>query len=110
MNDLQKKKRNFRASKKWREFRHLKYVEQNGRCPICNMKLGKTANLHHIDLNPDHYEDLSNTDNFVFLCNSCHDFIHYKYKAYCRGDFNFENLRNLFSKMQLTNQGEKQNE
>lgn len=106
LNESQKAKRNFRASKKWRDFRHQKFVEQNGRCPICNMKLGKTANLHHKDLNAEHYEDLSNPDNFVFLCNSCHDFVHYKYKAYMRGDFSFDKLFDIWEDMILVNQGE----
>lgn len=99
MNDTQKMKTKFRASKKWKEFRHLKYVEQGGRCPLCGMKLGKTANLHHLDLNPENYTDLSKPENFVFLCHSCHEFIHYKYKAYCRGDFDIEVLLRIWAKM-----------
>ena len=103
MNDTQKMKRNFRASKAWKLFRHQKYVEQNGRCPICGMKLGKTANLHHLDLNADNYTDLSKTENFVFLCNTCHDFIHYKFKAYCRGEFDVKALTSIWDKMKEIN-------
>lgn len=103
MTELQKFKAKFRASKKWKEFRSIIYKLQNGRCPICGMKLSKTANLHHKDLNPAHYTDVSNPNNFVFLCNSCHDYIHYKYKAFVRGDFNFENLIKVFSDMKQLN-------
>ena len=41
MNDSQKKKRNFRQSKKWRDFRHKKNVEQKGIDPITKKKLCK---------------------------------------------------------------------
>lgn len=104
MNDTQRLKTKFRASKKWKEFRHLKYVEQKGKCPICNMKLGKTSNLHHKDLRAENYTDLSKPENFVFLCNTCHDFIHYKYKAFCREDFSFNSLQNIWKDMQEINE------
>lgn len=99
MNSSQKQKTKFRSSKKWKDFRHIKYVEQKGICPICGMKLGKTANLHHMNLQPEDYQDLSNPDNFVFLCHSCHEFIHYKLKAYVRKDFDIQVLLNIWDRM-----------
>ena len=41
MNEAQKKKRNFRASKKWKDFRHQKNVEQKGLDIITKKKLLK---------------------------------------------------------------------
>lgn len=76
---------------------------QEGICPVCGMKLGKTANLHHIDLRAENYQDLSNPDNFVFLCHSCHEYIHYKLKAYARKDFNVQALTAIWDKMREVN-------
>ena len=45
--------------------------------PITGQKLTRLANLHHKDLNEEHYEDLSNEDNFVFLNQLSHKVIHY---------------------------------
>lgn len=82
MNETQKKKRNFRASKKWKEFRHKKHVEQNGIDPITLKKLLKKANLHHMNLDESKYEDLSHPEQFVFLNSMTHDFVHWIYKYY----------------------------
>lgn len=103
MNQGQKLKTKFRASKKWKDFRHSKYVEQGGKCPVCGMKLGKTANLHHIDLRAENYQDLSNSNNFVFLCRTCHEFIHYKLKSYIRKDFNVQALIGIWDRMREVN-------
>ena len=103
MNQAQRIKAKFRASKKWKEFRCIKYTEQGGRCLICGMKLGKTANLHHINLREEDYQDLSNPDNFVFLCHSCHEYIHHKWKAYIRKDYNVQVLLDIWDKMREVN-------
>lgn len=82
MNTSQQKKRKFRASKKWKMFRHKIYVKQNGLCFISNKKLNKYANLHHISLDENKYEDLSNENNFVFLNKSLHETVHTVWKYY----------------------------
>lgn len=45
------------------------------------MKLTKTADLHHMDLNPDNYCDLSNPEHFVFLSSSMHETVHTLYSC-----------------------------
>lgn len=82
MNDSQKKKRNFRQSKKWRDFRHKKNVEQKGIDPITKKKLCKGANLHHRNLNTDEYENIENTDDFVMLNHATHECLHWIYRYY----------------------------
>lgn len=82
MNDIQKKKRNFRNSKKWKEFRHKKHVEQKGLCYVTKKKLLKMANLHHKDLDEKHYEDISKPENFVFVNKSIHEVIHTLWRYY----------------------------
>lgn len=71
----QKDKTKFRASKKWKEFRDRKRKEQKVD-PITGAKLTRMANLHHLDLNKEHYEDLSDESHFVFLNQAMHKVVH----------------------------------
>lgn len=79
MNDKQKAKRKFRASKAWKDFREEKKQEQGGLDPITGTKLTKTSNLHHrrLDLDETDYEDISDKENFVFLLHDCHKVLHW---------------------------------
>ena len=77
----QTKKARFRQSKKWKDFRHEMNVLQNGKDPITNKKLYKMANVHHMDLNPDNYENLEQ-DHFVMVNSQTHDALHWAYKYY----------------------------
>lgn len=82
MNESQRKKRNFRASKIWKCFRHQKHVEQNGIDPITLKKLRKGCNLHHRNLSEEDYEDISHPEDFVMLNKATHDFCHEIYRYY----------------------------
>lgn len=82
MNDIQKMKRNFRNSKAWKEFKKKKKEEQGKYDPITGGKLSRTANLHHRDLDEDHYTDISCSDNFVLLNHNTHEFLHWLYRYY----------------------------
>ena len=107
MNETQKAKRNFRASKKWKEFRHKINVKQNGLCYITHKKLYKSANLHHIDLNEEHYEDISNENNFVFLNKSMHDVVHALWRYYKTDKLVLKRLEEVLEMMLLVNKGNK---
>lgn len=72
----QKDKTKFRSSKPWKDFRDKKRKEQE-KDPVTGAKLTRMANLHHLDLNEEHYEDLSNEDNFVFLNQMTHKVVHW---------------------------------
>ena len=82
MNKTQKAKRNFRASKIWKAFRHEKHVEQKGIDPITNKKLVKGANLHHrhVTADTDEYQDISNKEHYVMLNKQTHEFLHWLYR------------------------------
>lgn len=84
MNDTQKKKRNFRDSKKWKDFRKTKMLEQKGICGLSKRKLTGRWNLHHLDLNPDNYEDLSDHTKFRCLNKRQHDLIHEIYYGFTK--------------------------
>ena len=103
MTDLQKMKRSFRSSKKWKEFRHQKWVEQCGKCYITHKKMSKSANLHHMDLNPDHYQDLEKSENFCFLQKSMHDVVHALYRYYKNDETVLDRLKAVLDCMKEIN-------
>lgn len=105
MTDNERKKRNFRASVKWKKFRHFKNVEQKGLCYITHKKLLKRAQLHHMDLNPEHYEDISKPENFVFVNASVHDWLHEIYRYYKTDPTILDRLREVLDKMVEINNG-----
>lgn len=105
MTEGQKKKRNFRSSKKWKEFRHKKSVEQKGIDPITLKKLYKMANLHHMDLDEKKYEDLSKPENFVYLNKNTHDVIHFLYTYYKNDTGILDRLKYYLDKMVEINKG-----
>ena len=72
----QKAKQKFRATKKWKDFRD-KIRKKQINDPVTGQKLTRLAHLHHCDLDENHYEDLSNEDNFVFLNQATHKCIHW---------------------------------
>lgn len=80
VSESQKAKKKFRNTKRWKSLRHSKNVEQKGVDPITHGKLSKTANLHHIDLREESYQNIENTDNFVLLNKLTHDVLHFVYK------------------------------
>lgn len=82
LNAAQKMKRDFRASKKWKEFRHRKNVEQEGTDPITLKKLLKGANLHHLDDREENYQNIDEPKRFVYLNKKTHDTIHFLYNYY----------------------------
>lgn len=69
-------KRKFRATKKWKEFRDYMRNKQKVD-PITGQKLTRCANLHHLNMHEEFYEDISNEENFVFLNQATHDTIHF---------------------------------
>ena len=71
----QQKKRKFRDTKRWKEFReHMKEI-QGGVCQVTGAKLTRLWALHHEDLNEDHYENLDE-GNFVCLSWNMHKVVH----------------------------------
>ena len=103
MNEAQKKKRNFRNSKKWKDFRHKKNVEQKGLCFITHKKLPKGATLHHLDLDDSHYSDISKPENFVYLCKSMHEVIHTIWRYYKNDPEVIDRIIEVLEKMRELN-------
>ena len=74
MNSTERKK--FRYTDKWRNFRK-KIIEEQKVDPVTGSKLTKMCNLHHCNLDEDHYDDISNRDNFVALNLETHKVVHF---------------------------------
>jgi hypothetical protein len=69
-------KTKFRRSKEWKKLREKIKSEQK-LDPITQKPLSKTYNLHHGDLNPDHYTDISDETHFIGLNSTSHDLVHF---------------------------------
>lgn len=81
MNETQKRKRSFRGSRRWKEFRHKIHVKFNGRDPITGKKLLKGASCHHLDLNENNYSQLDE-EKFIPLNKLTHSTIHWAFTYY----------------------------
>lgn len=99
LNASQKKKRDFRASKIWKLFRHQKNIEQDGLCYITHKKLLKGANLHHLDLDEKNYTDISDPSHFVFVNKSIHEVIHTLWRYYQKDPTVLDRLKEVLDRM-----------
>ena len=79
---LQSEKTKFRRTSKWMKFRKMMKAAQVVD-PITGSRLSPTCNLHHKDLNPDHYTDISNKERFVCLNKTSHDVVHFLWQSHC---------------------------
>lgn len=93
-----KDKQKFRTTSQWKEFRKFMYDAQGGRDPITLSKLPKMAHLHHKDLNPEHYEDISKEGNFVLLQPTTHKLLHFCL-TYCKKFHTMEMMERLYNEV-----------
>lgn len=80
MTESQKKKRKFRASKKWKLKKLSERKRAEGKDEITLKPLRKGWQLHHNCLDENQYENMNNS----FLCcnRKTHDFVHWLYVYY----------------------------
>jgi hypothetical protein len=105
MTDAQRKKRNFRARKVWKDFKAKKKKECGGKDLITLSKLGKHWALHHEDLREENYEVLN--DNFLPCNNQTHEMIHWFYRYYVKDPGIIDRLKAEMEKMKAINEGGK---
>ena len=96
--DNEKAKRKFRNTKTWKSFRHQMNVRDKGRDYLTGNKLIKGYELHHMDLNPNNYQNL-NEENFVSLNKFSHKFIHWIYRYYEKDRTIIDRLTNILDRM-----------
>lgn len=73
--EAQEFKKKFRSSKEWQQLRQKVYDNQYGLDPITGKKLTKGFILHHLDLHPDYYDNVT-LDNTVAVNKSTHKLLH----------------------------------
>lgn len=98
-----KEKNQFRHTKVWTDFRKSKR-ESDCKDALTHKKLTSQFNLHHLDLNPDNYKDLSDPDKFLCLNHNSHDCIHFLYTYYRKDPSILDRLKEILDKMVKINQ------
>lgn len=101
MTEEQKAKRNFRNSKKWKEFKKQKKEACGSVDYITQYPLRKGWQLHHEDLDPAHYQELN--DNFLCCNKQTHDFIHWLFRYYRNDPTIIYRVEKEMEKMQKIN-------
>lgn len=87
---------NFRKRKAWTDFRATFKKEKDA---LTGSKLSKRFNLHHLNMNPDTYDDISNRDNFIPLNSKSHDCIHFLFDYYKKDPEILDRLKDILDKM-----------
>jgi hypothetical protein len=98
MTDLEKFKYNFRQSRAWRNFRKVKFTESS-KDFVTHKKLKANYSLHHLDLNPDHYTDISDPTKFENLNKESHGWVHELYRYYRKDPEILDRLKELLDRM-----------
>jgi hypothetical protein len=91
-------KRAFRESEEWKNFRKEKFEETKVDY-ITQRRLQPKANLHHLDLSSENYEDLSHPENFLLLNKTTHRMIHMLYTYYKNDPWILDRIKEVLDKM-----------
>lgn len=102
---MQQKKTAFRNTSAWQRYR--KFRKRHDKVDyITHKALSTKWSLHHMDLDPDNYSDLSEMEHFVSLNNSTHDIVHLLYPLYLEDPEVIDRLEDVFQRMKRINIGE----
>jgi hypothetical protein len=93
----------FRQTKDWKQLRQ-KLKEERRVDYLTQKKLLKGFNLHHLDLNPDHYTNISDPENFLCLNKKSHDCLHFLYNYYIKDPDILLRLKEALETMKKINQ------
>lgn len=101
MTDNARLKKNFRATKPWKEFRQQ--IRQERKFDeLTGSRLTKGYELHHLDLNEEHYKDLE-PDHFSALNPKSHEVLHFCYDQQMKDPDFLLRLSELIKKMAKIN-------
>lgn len=92
----------FRQSKAWKQLRKTKR-ESDCKDALTLKKLSPQFNLHHLDLNPDNYTNISDTDKFMCLNKKSHDTVHFLWTYYRKDPTVIDRLREILERMKEIN-------
>ena len=93
----QQKKTKFRQSYKWKRLRN-RLKEERVNDELTDEPLQPGWSLHHIDMNENHYFNITNEDNFMCLNRQTHEFLHWLLRHYKRNPEILDNLRAVCEK------------
>ena len=104
---IQQKKTAFRNTSAWQKYR--KFRKRHDKVDyITHKSLGTKWSLHHMNLDPEQYTDLSEMDNFISLNNSTHDIIHLLYPIYLEDPEVIDRLEEVLYRMWRINVKQKE--
>ena len=101
-----KERAQFRKSDAWHAFK-AKCRLHTSTDFITKEPLSKTWNLHHLDLNVRHYDDISDMDHFMPLNKKTHEMVHELYKLYHKDRKVLDRLKQVLDKMEELTDGKK---
>lgn len=101
MTEVQKKKRKFRESKKWKLKKLSEKTRADNKDEITLRPLRRGWQLHHMNLNEKDYEDMKQP----FLCCNIltHKFIHWLYVYYRTDEEIIDRIKKALEKMKEEN-------
>lgn len=82
MTENQRRKRNFRKSKRWKQFKAVAKSACEGIDLVTGKKLYKGWQLHHFELDEKNYEKLDDVKKFLCCNRKTHEFLHWAYEYY----------------------------
>ena len=103
LSDAGKKHTQFRNSLEWKLFKRKMSQLQDGKCAVSGRVLTAHAALHHLDLDPEHYEQLTDESHFVYLSHDIHDAVHTLYKCPVGWRKALENISVIMQRMDELN-------
>lgn len=78
----QAEKTKFRGSSSWQKWRKVIKGYRGNRDYITQKPLRSGWNCHHMDLDENHYQDITNPEHFYAFNSKTHDFVHWGYTYY----------------------------
>lgn len=102
MNDEQRKKRNFRTTKKWKQFKKEMRNRQKVDYLTGKKLIAGKWQLHHLNMSAEEYEILD-CENFICLNAMTHKLVHYLYDVYKEDPQMIVRLVEIFERMITAN-------
>lgn len=103
LSDAVKRRQCFRGSSAWKALKAKVAQAQGNKCFVSGRPLKSRANLHHLDLDLSHYEQVADMSRFVYLSADIHDAVHTLYKCPVGWKKALENLANVLQRMDELN-------
>lgn len=89
----------FRKTKEWKSFRGEMKAASHNEDAVTRRPLRAGWNLHHLDLNPEHYSDIGNPDHFACLNCQTHEFVHWIWRYWDKDPSIIDRLTELLQRM-----------